>query len=704
MDDLQREALKLGRAPFGPRAGRLRIVRGGVVALAAILGLVASGWTSGVAQSQSSRAPVAARSGGTQRPLRAVFYDAVPVRLRGGPRPRPVAVSGRAWSVARQLAALGWARADAAIMPWSRPGSAADRALGAVLSAGASRWSYVRVAALIDRRTGTRAFQMQALAARRASARAYLHIGSRPAVFVALADGARRDCGAARRWRAAAVGFWLAQATFPGYGRCSSAADAWFPDQPSAHTAQAPGTFVIRPGFWPQGAKTPRLRRSVAAWRRSVARMNASGAPLQLIDSLNGWVRGTAIEASAAWRSRSGFGRYLDVLHARSAGHARRADPPTVGAVAESGVSARGGSVVATLSAGSAPARWWVEFGLTTAYGQTTPPLPLPAAGLPRAATADLGALAPTTTYHARVVAISSAGVVTSPDAVFTTPAEVHPVRVAAAGDVACDPVSGSFAGGAGTATECHQLSVSNAILAGGYDAVLALGDLQYNSGTASQFAGSYDPSWGRLKAITHPAVGNHEYGSPGASAYFQYFGTAAGDPSKGYYSYDLGAWHLIAINSNCSQIGGCGAGSPQEVWLRSDLAAHPVGCTLAYWHHPRFTSGDHGNDTAYSAIWSDLYAAGAEIVLNGHDHDYERFAPQTDTSVRNDATGIREFVVGTGGKNHYAFKTIQPNSEVRDATSFGFLELTLNAGSYAWRFVSDTPGGLSDNGSGSCH
>ncbi|MEA2457620.1 MAG: hypothetical protein QOC95_592, partial [Thermoleophilaceae bacterium] len=185
----------------------------------------------------------------------------------------------------------------------------------------------------------------------------------------------------------------------------------------------------------------------------------------------------------------------------------------------------------------------------------------------------------------------------------------------------------------------------------------------------------------------------------------FQYFGAAAGEPGKGYYSFDVGPWHMIALNSNCAQVNGCDAGSPQELWLRGDLAAHPVGCTLAYWHHPRFTSGQHGSDASTAALWSDLYAAGAELVLNGHDHDYERFAPQTDAAVRDDARGIREFVVGTGGESHTSFKaTIQPNSEVRDASSFGFLELTLSDSAYAWNFISDTPGGLSDSGSGSCH
>ena len=214
----------------------------------------------------------------------------------------------------------------------------------------------------------------------------------------------------------------------------------------------------------------------------------------------------------------------------------------------------------------------------------------------------------------------------------------------------------------------------------------------------------SYGPSWGRLRAITRPAVGNHEYGSLGATPYFQYFGAAAGEPGKGYYSYELGSWHLIAINSNCTQIGGCASGSPEELWLRADLAAHPARCTLAYWHHPRFSSGQAGDNGFMSAIWTDLYAAGADLVLNGHEHDYERFAPQDASGERDDLNGVREFVVGTGGKNHMTFKTAKENSELRDTSSFGFLDLTLGDAGYSWRFVSDPPGGLSDSGTGTCH
>jgi acid phosphatase type 7 len=308
------------------------------------------------------------------------------------------------------------------------------------------------------------------------------------------------------------------------------------------------------------------------------------------------------------------------------------------------------------------------------------------------------------TTYHARVVVVSSVGSVASADSVFTTLADSAAVRVAAAGDIACDPTDPSFNGGAGTPAECQQKAVADAILARSYNAVLPLGDEQYNNGTASQFAASYNPSWGRFKAISHPAIGNHEYGTP-TLAYFQYFGAAAGDPGKGYYSYDLGSWHVLVINSNCSFIGGCNPGSPQENWVRADLAAHRVSCTLAYFHHPRFSSGQAGDDLEMSSIWSDLVGSGVDLVLTGHDHEYERFAPQDASGGRDDARGAREFVVGTGGMNHMTFKAaIQPNSEVRNNTSFGFLDLSLGTGSYSWRFVSVPPGGFSDSGSASCH
>jgi hypothetical protein len=193
--------------------------------------------------------------------------------------------------------------------------------------------------------------------------------------------------------------------------------------------------------------------------------------------------------------------------------------------------------------------------------------------------------------------------------------------------------------------------------------------------------------------------VGNHEYLTAGASGYFGYFGAAASptEPGctvncKGYYSYDLGTWHIIALNSMCQNVGGCGASSPMVTWLKGDLAAHPSSCTLAYWHHPVFSSGaEHGSNPKMIPSWDALYAAGAEVVLSGHDHSYERFAPQTSSGVADPAQGIREFVVGTGGKSHYASDTN------------GVLKLTLHPSSYEWQFVPEAGKTFSDFGSASC-
>jgi hypothetical protein len=239
-------------------------------------------------------------------------------------------------------------------------------------------------------------------------------------------------------------------------------------------------------------------------------------------------------------------------------------------------------------------------------------------------------------------------------------------------------------------------------MLSSNLSSVLVLGDAQYEEGTLAQFQQSYNLSWGRLKNITHPAAGNHEYETAGASGYFSYFGAAAGDKTKGYYSYNIGAWHIIALNSNCSKVGGCGAGSPQEQWLRADLAANPTMCTLAYFHHPRFSSGRHGGNSSYDAFWKALYAAGAEIVLNGHDHNYERFAPQSPSAAA-DPKGIQQFVVGTGGKNHALMGSVQPNSVVRNSDTFGFLKLTLHASSYDWQFVPEPGKTFTDSGTRNC-
>lgn len=277
-------------------------------------------------------------------------------------------------------------------------------------------------------------------------------------------------------------------------------------------------------------------------------------------------------------------------------------------------------------------------------------------------------------------------------------------VTVVAAGDIACDPNEHDYHGGAGTTTVCHQAGTAALISLLHPDAVLALGDNQYENGALDDFLRSYGASWGRFKGITHPAVGNHEYLTPNASGYFSYFGTAAGDPAKGYYSYDLGAWHIVVLNSECSHAGGCKAGSPQERWLRADLAAHPTRCTLAYWHEPRFGSGKQGINVRVTPLWQALYDSGAEVVLSGHVHDYERFAPQDAHGNLDRQHGVVQFVVGTGGANHTPIRHAIANSVVHNDTAFGVLQLTLEPDGYAWRFVPEPGQTFTDSGSARCH
>ena len=233
---------------------------------------------------------------------------------------------------------------------------------------------------------------------------------------------------------------------------------------------------------------------------------------------------------------------------------------------------------------------------------------------------------------------------------------------------------------------------------------VFTAGDNAYNSGTATEFSNCYDPTWGRHKARTKPSVGNHEYATANASGYFRYFGAAAGVPSKGYYSYNLGNWHIVALNSMCENVGGCGATSPMLTWLKQDLAANPKKCTLAYFHHPLFSSGTHGNQPKMRPSWDVLYAANADVVVNGHDHNYERFAPQRPDGTLAPRKGIREFVVGTGGAELRAFDSIKPNSQVRNADTYGVLKLTLNRRGYSWKFVPVAGKTFTDSGSKRCH
>jgi acid phosphatase type 7 len=310
----------------------------------------------------------------------------------------------------------------------------------------------------------------------------------------------------------------------------------------------------------------------------------------------------------------------------------------------------------------------------------------------------------------ARLASVGGGGGIARPGGAATVavpPSSVRPAAtqvIAAAGDIACDPGSPSFQRLRGDADACHMRATARPLTKLDPVVVLTLGDNQYENGTLAKYRRSYEPTWGRLEDRTRPAPGNHEYRTPGAAGYFDYFGAAAGGRSTGWYSFDVGAWHLIALNSECAKVGGCGEGSRQERWLRADLAAHPAACTLAYWHKPRFSSGLHGDDPAYTAFWRALYEAGADVVLVGHDHDYERFAPQRPDGVADPTRGIREFVVGTGGKTHYGFRTIRRNSQVRNTGTFGVLRLMLRPNGYDWRFLPEPGKHFTDAGHASCH
>jgi hypothetical protein len=280
----------------------------------------------------------------------------------------------------------------------------------------------------------------------------------------------------------------------------------------------------------------------------------------------------------------------------------------------------------------------------------------------------------------------------TTPVATPTPPAGGSPVLIGA-GDI------------------CITSSIANAnataaiITANPGAVVFTAGDNSNESGTSTQYANCVAKSWGVFKSRIHPVPGNHDYMTTGAAPYYAYFGAAAGTAGKGYYSYNLANnWHVISLNAMCSDVGGCGAGSPEETFLKSDLAANAGKHIIAIWHIPSFSSGGaHGNNGSYLAWWNDLYAAHADIVLDGHDHDYERFALQSPTGTA-DANGIREFVVGTGGAGQRPFGTIRANSQVRSTGTFGVLKLTLGLSSYSWQFIPIAGKTFTDSGTQATH
>ncbi len=258
-------------------------------------------------------------------------------------------------------------------------------------------------------------------------------------------------------------------------------------------------------------------------------------------------------------------------------------------------------------------------------------------------------------------------------------------------------PASQVFVGAgdiAGCTLRFHDEETAD-LLDGIEGTIFALGDNVQGPGTTEDFSGCYEPSWGRHKDRTWPAVGNHEYNVPGAVPHYEYWGDRAGPAGKGYYSYDLGAWHIVVLNSNILF-------EEQNEWLAADLAANPALCTLAYWHHPWFTSSAYRGSEELLRFVEILHEAGADVVLTGHAHGYERFSPQTPQGEP-DEDGIRHFVVGTGGAPFHPFKQIKPNSVVR-RLAYGVLRFELFADRYTWEFVPVAGESFTDEGEGTCH
>lgn len=290
--------------------------------------------------------------------------------------------------------------------------------------------------------------------------------------------------------------------------------------------------------------------------------------------------------------------------------------------------------------------------------------------------------------------------------------AEQQAASSSEAGDTSPAPQETSVLVGAGDIVWCRDqrgAAATAKLIEETPGTVMALGDLVYDAHTLRDFQNCYGPTWGKFRARTRPALGNHEYVEPTAGAYFAYWGAQAGPPSKGYYSYELGLWHIVVLNTNCAAegLGGCAAGSPQEVWLRQDLREHANSCILAYGHHALFSSGifrRHAVHPELKPLWRDLYAAHADLVLAGHEHSYERFAPQDPEGRLNPAQGIREIVVGTGGRSHDLLGFAMANSEVRDSETYGVLKLTLSPEGYAWEFLPEEGKSFHDSGARSCH
>jgi hypothetical protein len=642
------------------------------------------------------------------------------------------------------IADLTYAGMDAAISSWHGPGHYTDTRLAALLARTVALRSPLRWAVYdehdVSASSSAIAADLAYIRDHLARSRAYLKVGGKFVVFV---YNDRPGCGTAANWRAANAKIgnaaYIDLKIFPGYRTCPAQPASWHQYAPAEHLATADRWAVsVSPGFWRADEASPRLARDPSRFAADVRGMVASQARWQLVTTFNEWGEGTAVEPARQWSSPSGRGTYLDILHrllrpqagAPAAVAAKpkpkpRAKPkparvtrpkptptPATGATVHGIVG--NARVGATLSPSAARRRAWPQarYSWLTCSWTGGDCAPAGAGATYRIRSADLG-------RTIRLLATPRPGgeaLGLGPTATVV-PATQAP-QILAVGDIACDPASSSFNNGVGTSRSCKQLAVSDLARRLRPTAVLTLGDTVYECGQPDGFARSFGPSFGRMKPIIHPAIGNHEYGNAchkdDPSPYFSYFGAAAG--KNGWYSYDVGGWHFIALNSECHygqgayQVGGCDARSPQVAWLVRDLATHRPACTLAYWHEPRFSSGEHGDAQQMGYVWNLLARAHVDIVLSGHNHDYERFdpigvTPEGQVQPALSPSGIREFVVGTGGRNYYPFAAPSLHGEpFRNDSAFGVLSLTLQPNGYTWSFHSIGSSTPLDQGTGTCH
>jgi hypothetical protein len=485
----------------------------------------------------------------------------------------------------------------------------------------------------------------------------FLRVNGKFVVFI-YAD-ANDACGMADRWKQAnTVGAYIVLKVFPGYNKCANQPDGWHQYSPAVATdRQGSNSYSISPGFWLKGQNV-RLARDINRWIQNVKDMVASGAKWQLVTTFSEWGEGTIVEPASEWASVSGYGQYLDVLHAN----------------------------------GNSPA--------------------------PQPTQTSIPQVTPTSTLTSVVTSTPTSVTISTPTSVITsTPSPTQPAGggtsniLLLAGDICKYNLGGSDYTG-----NCKKTGdlVRSVLAANPGAQVQTLGDNVNNDGSTSAYDTQYDalyaPNWGSFLNVTHVLMGNHDtYAPSGTTPYFNYFGSHAGIKPGGYYSYDIGAnWHVIALNAQCTQAGGCGVGSPQYNWLKNDLAANTKQCVLAVWHQPRWTSGRHTDDATSAAWWDLLYQYKVDIVAGGHNHNYERF-DLINAQQQAAADGIREFVVGTGGAPgdgySYASHPLDPNEVIRSQTIvYGVLKLTLSDNSYTWNYLPASGYTFTDSGTTACH